>query len=296
MKIDSHAHIPPQALDLALHSGIANGLGAVIITDYSSTALFESLQTNHHNQTRVLDPKYWDVKRTNDPRILRVDHSQDGVQGTIYVGKGQEVESRQGHILALGIEETIPSGKEWYSTLKSIYEQEGIAVFAHLFGKHSGGCGKSIFESAWGIYGEGRNPLALEENAQYWNGNTNAQVRRLARELQVPLLFNSDVHARYALTNETLIGKLAVKLFGREYVQAEYFGKKLNTDFIGVSGENLFEGMKQAILKEPDTLRPAGDYNSTMDTVSWWIDSLRQNGWAKVSGTLGHAVNGFFKK
>jgi hypothetical protein len=282
MKIDSHTHIPPKMLDLALHSGIANGLGGIIITDYSGVAPFEALQTNRHDRTPVLHHQHWDIKKTNDPRVLRVDHARDGVQGTIYVGKGQEVESEKGHILALGIEKAIPAGMSWDKTLDAIYEQKGIAVFAHLFGKHSGGCGQKVFEEAWKRY-SGR-ALGLEENAQYWNSNTNFQANQLATRLGAPLLFNSDIHGAYSIS-----------MFGRPYVQANLFGKKLYSFFPGVFGSSLFDGMKEVMINRPSSIGRGGEYNATMETVSWWVDSIRKNGWKKISGTLKHALKGFKK-
>jgi len=60
----------------------------------------------------------------------------------IIVIPGEEVKSKEGDILALGIREAIPDKLPSHETIRRIHNQGGIAIIAHPFGSFCGFNGK----------------------------------------------------------------------------------------------------------------------------------------------------------
>jgi len=263
-KLDAHIHCPIEKLDAALSHAIAKGLDGVVFTEHDSDAPFCTIKRFGLNG--------WDVQETKDPRVLRLDLLRDDLKGRIYLGRGREVKSKQGHILALGTSSLIPTRYSWEDTLKYIYDQDGIPVFAHLFGRFSGGCGRNVFMAALDKF-DGK-VIGLEENAQYF-GSANHKSRALANVFGVPLLGNSDAHGRY----------------GEHYLEIG----KLHSEIEVVNGETLFDDLKRVMLTNPKSIKVCGEYNTFGQTSSWWVDSLRKNGMSKVFGSAYEAVKGLIK-
>jgi predicted metal-dependent phosphoesterase TrpH len=104
-------------------------------------------------------------------------------QGMIFI-PGQEVESRQGHVLALGISETVPNNRHLFETIDNIHGQGGLAIAPHPFD----------------IKGDGlRNGMRYADAVEIFNSLnidrlSNRLARIKARRLGMPVVAGSDAH------------------------------------------------------------------------------------------------------
>lgn len=112
---------------------------------------------------------------------------------------GEEVSSRDGHILALFINELVPPGLPAGETVEAIHEQGGMAIAAHPFWRHNPAAGFS--------YGVGG--LARElpfDGIEVLNGGftpsmivANRRAARLAAGSGLAQTGGSDAHVRDAV-------------------------------------------------------------------------------------------------
>ncbi len=112
---------------------------------------------------------------------------EEGRRIGVVVIPGCEVSSRQGHILAYGIEEQIPPGLSVEETVERIHEAGGIAVAAHPFS----GFGVSLMFDVLD---------APFDAVEVWNASVmdwwqNALAEKLAARLGVPGTAGSDAHS-----------------------------------------------------------------------------------------------------
>ncbi|PCR92686.1 PHP domain-containing protein [Natrinema ejinorense] len=102
---------------------------------------------------------------------------------------GIEISSKAGHVLGLGVEEAIPPGLSFESTLEAIHEQDGLAVIPHPFQ-----------ESRHGVMARiSREQLAMGDaievyNSRLFTGRANRQAERYARSRNLPMTAGSDAH------------------------------------------------------------------------------------------------------
>lgn len=84
----------------------------------------------------------WAATRTDLSVIAITDHNtMDGALEAVEIARGlpielvlgQEIDSTEGHVLALWIREPIPPGMSASDTVAAIHEQGGIAIAAHPF-------------------------------------------------------------------------------------------------------------------------------------------------------------------
>jgi len=102
---------------------------------------------------------------------------------------GMEVSSAAGHVLALGVEERVPSGMPFAETLTRIRELGGLAVVPHPFQESRSGVLAKI----------DRETLATADAIEVYNsrlltGRANRQAERFAREYSLPMTAGSDAH------------------------------------------------------------------------------------------------------
>ncbi|WP_049923314.1 PHP domain-containing protein [Halopiger djelfimassiliensis] len=102
---------------------------------------------------------------------------------------GIEISSKAGHILGLGVEEAIPPGLSYGSTIDAIHEQGGIAVIPHPFQ-----------ESRHGVMARiSKKELAAGDAIEVYNsrlltGRANRQAERFAAARELPMTAGSDAH------------------------------------------------------------------------------------------------------
>ena len=102
---------------------------------------------------------------------------------------GIEVSSTAGHILGLGIEEAVPPGLSYESTISRIRDLGGLAVIPHPFQESRHGVMKRI----------DRERLAEADAIEIYNsrlitGRANRQAERFARSRGRPMTAGSDAH------------------------------------------------------------------------------------------------------
>ncbi|ESS08823.1 MAG: putative metal-dependent phosphoesterases (PHP family) [uncultured archaeon A07HN63] len=102
---------------------------------------------------------------------------------------GMEVTSAVGHILALGIDDLVPSGLSYDETLDRIHEQGGIAVVPHPFQKSRHGVAPHVTDDQLA------SADALEVyNSRLFTGRSNRQAETFAVERGLPMTAGSDAH------------------------------------------------------------------------------------------------------
>jgi predicted metal-dependent phosphoesterase TrpH len=157
MKADLHVHssysndgksTPQQIVDRAVELG----LGCVAITD--------------HNSFKA----YFDVKDN----------------GKVIIIPGEEVSSKEGHILAFGIDKEIPRGLSIQETIDAIHEAGGYAFAAHPYRWWSGLGEKNTLKYNFdGV--EARNARSVK--------GANKLSERLASKIGKPISAGSDAHS-----------------------------------------------------------------------------------------------------
>ncbi|CCQ32778.1 DNA polymerase III subunit alpha protein [Halorhabdus tiamatea SARL4B] len=102
---------------------------------------------------------------------------------------GMEVTSIAGHVLALGVEEAVPAGLPFETTLDRIHDQGGVAVVPHPFQESRSGVMATVSRA------ELARADAIEVyNSRLLTGRANRQARTFAREHGVPQTAGSDAH------------------------------------------------------------------------------------------------------
>lgn len=145
-------------IELILEQAAAIGLDAVAITDHDE--IDASLEAAR------LAPEY-------------------GLVGI----PGIEISSKAGHVLGLGVEEAVPPGLSYETTLDRIREQGGLAVVPHPFQESRHGVMSRIT----------REQLAMADaievyNSRLFTGRANRQAERFARARSLPMTAGSDAH------------------------------------------------------------------------------------------------------
>lgn len=145
-------------IELILEQAAAIGLDAVAITDHDE--IDASLEAAR------LAPEY-------------------GLVGI----PGMEISSKAGHVLGLGVEEAVPPGLSYETTLDRIREQGGLAVVPHPFQESRHGVMSRIT----------REQLAMADaievyNSRLFTGRANRQAERFARARSLPMTAGSDAH------------------------------------------------------------------------------------------------------
>ncbi len=107
---------------------------------------------------------------------------------------GEEVSSRDGHVLGLFLDRRIPPGMSVKATVEAILEQGGLAIAAHPFWS------TERRNRSGPVYGVGRKAVtagfdAIEvENATPGLYFANRRAHRLRNEMALPSLGGSDAH------------------------------------------------------------------------------------------------------
>jgi hypothetical protein len=103
--------------------------------------------------------------------------------GIVFI-PGEEVSTKQGHMLALGIEELIPEGTPFEEALDRVHEQGGIAVAPHPFDLKNAGLGyNATYCDAIEVF-----------NAINLDRVSNWSAKRFAKKLDKPMTAGSDAH------------------------------------------------------------------------------------------------------
>jgi len=163
LSVELHAHSSlsydgRDDVDLLLEQAAAVGLDALAITDHDEI----------------------------DASLAAVDRAPEyGLVGI----PGIEVSTAAGHVLGLGVTETIPAGLPFGETLARIREQGGVAVVPHPFQKSRSGVMANVSES------ELAEADAIEVyNSRLLTGRGNRKAERFADRHGLPKTAGSDAH------------------------------------------------------------------------------------------------------
>ncbi|MBN2042731.1 MAG: PHP domain-containing protein [Candidatus Aenigmarchaeota archaeon] len=105
-------------------------------------------------------------------------------EGIIFI-PGQEVHTREGHLLALGIKRQITNGRPLKETVDEIHAQDGVAVASHPFDIRDEGVGEGIrYADAVEVF----NSLNLDRLS-------NKLAWKKAKRLGKPMVAGSDAHS-----------------------------------------------------------------------------------------------------
>ncbi|PSQ38060.1 phosphoesterase [Halobacteriales archaeon SW_5_70_135] len=123
-----------------------------------------------------------EIEASLDAVDLAPDYGLVGIPGT-------EVTSAAGHVLALGVRETVPAGLDFETTLDRIRALGGIAVVPHPFHRSRSGVTANV----------SRDRLAAADAVEVFNsrlltGRGNRKAERFARERGLPMTAGSDAH------------------------------------------------------------------------------------------------------
>ena len=126
-----------------------------------------------------------------------------GIPTSIVIIPGIEISTRQGHLIALGVTEKIPSGLDVLETIKIAKEMGAVLILPHPYHVWRHGVGRKLRSALYSVD-------AIEVfNSRYIVGSANLKAARMARRLGKPCVGGSDAHhSRY-------VG------FGRTNVDAE---------------------------------------------------------------------------
>ncbi len=156
MKADLHVHTlysndGRTTLEDLIEFSVAKGIGCVAVTDHNSFEAYEHLKDN----------------------------------GKVIIIPAEEVSSKEGHIVALGIDRLIPRGRSIQETIDLIHEAGGYAFAAHPYRWWSGLGEKNTIEYPFdGI--EARNGRSIP--------SANVKSEALAKRIGKPISAGSDAH------------------------------------------------------------------------------------------------------
>jgi len=106
--------------------------------------------------------------------------------GGLLVISGIEVSSQYGHVLALNVNERIPSGLDLHATIQEIHEADGIAIAAHSTALHRGELRKHIIGNFDAVE-------VINASSIPFHFSTYAN-RKIAEKLNLPQTGGSDAH------------------------------------------------------------------------------------------------------
>ncbi len=156
MKADLHVHTlyskdGRTTLEELVEYAVMNGIGCVAVTDHNSFEAYEQVKDN----------------------------------GRVMIIPAEEVSSKEGHIVALGIDRLIPRGLSIQETIDKIHEAGGYAFAAHPYRWWSGLGEKNTLGYPFdGI--ESRNGRSIP--------SANRRSEALAKKVGKPITAGSDAH------------------------------------------------------------------------------------------------------
>jgi predicted metal-dependent phosphoesterase TrpH len=160
LKLDLHVHTTHSGDSLtsvveAIEWGKKRGLDGIAITDHNSMGAFKDIPQVVHDFLIIV---------------------------------GEEINTREGHLIALGIDEKIPSNLPFSETLQLVRESGGLVIVPHPFDYLRGGVGPEIVRAFV--------PDAIEvvNSHSLLFSITKGLGTRLTRELNITSVGGSDSH------------------------------------------------------------------------------------------------------
>ncbi|NLV25879.1 MAG: PHP domain-containing protein [Methanomicrobiales archaeon] len=218
LSTDLHIHTScskdgESSVQQVLSAAIAAGLDAIAITDHDTMQGYK-------------------IARELDTSVLVI--------------PGVEISTREGHVIALGIETAPNHGQPVLDTIKMVQDKGGITILPHPFHRYRHGAALKCPESF-------RISDAIEVyNSRYVIPHANQRAMRLAKKLDKPAVAGSDAH------NARFVG------YGRTLIDAE---KNI---------EDILQAIKEGKTQPAGRKTPIRTYTK---------QSLR-NSWRKIRGRI----------
>lgn len=174
--------------DIHMHTTASDGFSTVkeVLKHITRMNTLDVIAITDHD---VMDASLWAYEH-------RFDYPFDIIPG-------MEVSTAEGHVLALWVTKLIPKNLSLKETVQAIHEQDGFAILAHPFELVV--CPDAVLRYL-------RNPELIREagidgievhNAGAFTPGNNILARRLAAQLKLPIVGNSDGHSLEAIGRGT---------------------------------------------------------------------------------------------
>jgi hypothetical protein len=123
-----------------------------------------------------------------------------GIPSRIVIIPGIEISTRQGHLIALGVTEKIPSGLDVLETIRIAKERGAVLILPHPYHIWRHGVGRKLRSALYSVD-------AIEVfNSRYIVGSANLKAARMARRIGKPCVGGSDAHnSRYVGFGWTIV-------------------------------------------------------------------------------------------
>jgi Predicted metal-dependent phosphoesterases (PHP family) len=205
------------------------------------------------------------VANHTDLRLIAItDH--DTIAGAVQASKfadyygievivGEEVSTQEGHLLALFIEQPVPSHRPALETIEAIHAQGGLAIAPHPFDRYVDSLGKH-----GDLHPEWRFDAieAFNASVMWPQSNANRKAKQFALQRQTAMVGGSDAHT--------------LKTIGQAY-----------TTFAGRSANDLYRAIRSGQVGF------AGRYWSLGQHIEVVSQMVSQHGWR---GLFEHALVG----
>lgn len=110
------------------------------------------------------------------------------IESDVLLIPGVEVSTREGHLIALGVEEAPGPGGSILDTIAAVRDQGGVTILPHPFHRYRHGAALKCREAFYEVD-------AIEVfNSRYVIPHANHQAFRLARKMGKPTVAGSDAH------------------------------------------------------------------------------------------------------
>lgn len=146
------------------------------------------------SSTSVAEAIEWGKRRNLDGIAITDHNTVEAAREIPRLGSGftvilgEEVDTQQGHLIALGIDERIPRDLPFSEALKMIRERGGLAIVPHPLDSLRGGVGFEIIRS---FIPDG---IEVANSHSLFFNSAKSRASRLAQDLNVACVGGSDAH------------------------------------------------------------------------------------------------------
>lgn len=166
--------------DLHIHTTASDGFAPIdkVLEHVAQNTTLDVIAITDHD---VMDASLWAYER-------RDNYPFDIIPGV-------EVSSRDGHVLALWVTRPVPRGMSLAETASAIHDRGGIAVLAHPMELYVHGSTVWRYLTQPEVLLEANIDAVEVHNGGSFTPFANGLARRMARQLNLPAVSNSDAHS-----------------------------------------------------------------------------------------------------
>ncbi len=149
---------------------------------------------------RAAEKRGLDVIAITDHDTVEGARYASGIKTDILVIPGIEISTKSGHLIALGITETVPAGLDFFESVRRAREMGGFLILPHPYHKFRHGAGIKLKNAIEAVD-------AVESfNSRYIIGSANKKAEKKARRFAKPCVAGSDAHnARFVGYGVTIV-------------------------------------------------------------------------------------------